>query len=494
MERAGREKQALTPPALEKPLARLDALPLLEGLSRLEPGVVVVDLEGRIVWLSDSILGAGGDSRTLLGRFWREFLVDSEHGDALRARLDREGGVWSERVEVRTPDGEVETVEFAAVPLGRDSGQGAIVALVRRRSDQELRAEEFRRTVEYLSAILDSSPDPVVVSDREGYIEYANPAVRYVLGWDPAEVRGRRVEQFLVDRGDAALLARALEPQHRALREEVELRCSDGTTIWVSLSASPLRLADLTVVGAVAFLRDETERREFKRDLQRKNAELEETARVVSHDLRGPLVSVLGFSRLLREDHGGRLGETGAHYLQRIEEAGRTMEALIRELLDFSRIEGAPEPSALVDPRDALLRLHAELKAQLDEHGIELRIPEDPPLVRCDGTRLYQIFANLIGNALQHMGPCASPRIEVEVLEEEGGWHLTVRDNGRGVAPVHQERIFGMFQSMPSPGGRRSTGIGLAIVRKIAEVHGGRAWVESHPGQGACFHVTLGER
>jgi signal transduction histidine kinase len=105
--------------------------------------------------------------------------------------------------------------------------------------------------------------------------------------------------------------------------------------------------------------------------------------------------------------------------------------------------------------------------------------------------RLYQVFANLIGNAVAHMGPCQAPRIEVEVAEESVGWRLTVRDNGRGVDPAHHERIFGMFQTASGCGDRGGTGIGLAIVKKVAEVHGGRAWVESRPGAGASFHVTL---
>ncbi len=481
----------MTTPLRASPLSGLDALPFLEGLARLSPGVVVIDRDARIAWLSESIPGTGRDPGALVGRPWRSFLADPEQADALLARLRREGGIWNEPIDVFTLDGESQTVQVAAILLEHGAAKGAIVALVRGRSDPAWAAEEFRRTVSWLSAVLDSSPDPVVVADRDGKLTYANRAVQYVLGWEPEQVKGRSVEDFLVDPGDAERLSRALEPQHRALHEEVELRCADRGTVWVSLSASPLRLTDRTVAGAVAFLRDETERREFKARLERKNAELEQTVRSVSHDLRGPLVSVMGFSRLLREDFGESLGGRGRHYLARVEEAGRTMEALIRELLDFSRIGDAPETLELLDPRETLQQLHAELKQPLDERGVALLLPEDPPLVRCERTRLYQIFANLIGNAVRHMGPCERGTIAVEILEQEPGWRLTVRDNGRGIPPSQQERIFGMFQSLPGPDAKKGTGIGLAIVKKIAEVHGGRAWVESEPGRGAAFHVTL---
>ena len=122
-------------------------------------------------------------------------------------------------------------------------------------------------------------------------------------------------------------------------------------------------------------------------------------------------------------------------------------------------------------------------------------LPAHPPLVYCDRTRIYQVFSNLIGNAIHHMVPCAHPRIEVEVLEDEEFHRIVVRDNGRGIAPAHHERIFEVFQSLGARSdGSRGTGIGLAIVRKIAETHGGRAWVESEPGHGATFHVTLRRR
>src|SRR5690606_25069618 len=125
----------------------------------------------------------------------------------------------------------------------------------------------------------------------------------------------------------------------------------------------------------------------------RRHDELEQTIRAVAHDLRSPLVSVLGFSRLLREDFGAVLGERGTHYLDRITEAGRTMETLIRELLDFARI-GHGEQRVLIDPRQVLEQLKGELKPRLDALGATLELPAEPPLLLCDRTRLYQLFSN----------------------------------------------------------------------------------------------------
>jgi signal transduction histidine kinase len=275
------------------------------------------------------------------------------------------------------------------------------------------------------------------------------------------------------------------------LRGDFELSRPDGDQRWIRWSASPLRSDSGLGVGVSVFLRDETDQRHRERTARRRLEELEETLRGVAHDLRSPLVAVLGFSRLLHDDFAGLLGARGAHYLDRITDAGRNMEALIRELLDFARIGNAGERAVLVDPRATLEQLYGEFKPRLDAAGATLRWPAEPPLVLCDRTRLYQVLSNLIGNALDHMGPCENPLVEVEVREEIDRHLLVVRDNGRGVDLSERERVFEMFCSIPREGGRKGTGIGLAIVKKIAEMHGGRAWVDDAPGAGAAFHVSL---
>jgi PAS domain S-box-containing protein len=339
-----------------------------------------------------------------------------------------------------------------------------------------------QRREEHSNAILDAAPDPAVAIDSDGRVRYVNPACAALFGCASADVIGQHVSG-LIDRHE-----RDPDGHDGAHRGHVELRLSNGETRWVAYSAKQM---SAPIGGAVAYLRDETERRRDELRLSRQNDELEQTVRALAHDLRSPLVSVLGFSRLLREDFGAAIGERGAHFLDRITEAGRTMENLIRDLLDFARIGHAGERRILVDPREVLLQLRGELKPRLEQQSVELLIPEHPPLLCCDRTRLYQLFSNLIGNALDHMGSRDEAAVAVEV-RETNEWHqIVVRDNGRGIVASEQERIFEMFHSVTHPGGRKGTGIGLAIVKKIAELHGGHAFVESTPGEGAAFHVQL---
>jgi PAS domain S-box-containing protein len=342
------------------------------------------------------------------------------------------------------------------------------------------------RRSEMLGAILDAAPDPVVAIDRAGRVRYANPACEAIFGAVLAEI----VERDLAELTALPDADTELAP-NEVRRGQAELRLPDGDTRWITYSASGFELPDASDRLLVVFLRDETERRRDELRLSRDHDELEQTVRALAHDLRSPLVSVLGFSRLLREDFGALLGDRGAHFLERINSAGRTMEQLIRDLLDFARIGHDGERRTSVDPREVLQQLKGELKPRLEQGGVELLLPENPPVVRCDRTRLYQLLSNLIGNALDHMGPCTSPRIEVEIQIGRDQHEIVVRDNGRGVPADQGERIFEMFHTVAHPGERKGTGIGLAIVRKIAELHGGRAFLECPPGGGSAFHVAL---
>lgn len=229
-------------------------------------------------------------------------------------------------------------------------------------------------------------------------------------------------------------------------------------------------------------------------DLEKKNEELETCVRSVSHDLRSPLVSVLGFTRLLRDEFGDPIGRTGRHFLDRIEQAGRNMERLLSDMLELTRISETPNCAVHVNPIAVLDQLAAEKKIALDEAGIDLHLPTEAPVIVCDRTRLYQVFSNLIGNAIQHMEPQSGGRIEVRVATAPAGWEITVADNGPGIAEEDRARIFEAFQtaeSTPATPRKKSSGLGLAIVRKIVEAHQGRVRVESEPGEGSQFIVWL---
>lgn len=481
---------------------RLEGVPtreILAGLARLHDLVLVFDGTGRIVWLSDRMRELCGDDAGLLGAQWKSLLPrlpDVGQSMKLGKLLWERGHLNGVRLPVRGRDGACVELDLSAFNVrpaadgARDSG--LTVVILRETGDRAREADRLDARLDLHRSILDEAPDAVVAFDRSSFVTYANREAQRLIADRDESLVGKPIALYLPHAAGFGKIASSIRPHGELEAQEVEVRLGHRRTAFLNITTRAIRDEAGQTVGSVAFLRDVTEIRLARERLQRQNAELESFVHSVSHDLRSPLVSLLGFGRLLRKDYEDQLDETGRHFLHRIEQAGRTMEGLIADLLELSRIGRPGEQRPLVDPRSVLEQLRAELKPRLDEQGVRLLLPSNPPLVACDRTRLYQVFSNLVGNALSHMGPCDDPTIEVRVAEEGERHHITVSDNGKGIAPEDRERIFEVFYTVaPKTDGQQSTGVGLAIVKRIAESANGRAWVESEPGRGATFHLTF---
>ena len=479
---------------------------ILEGLARLHSLVVVSDLSGRVVWMSDALGNAcGGTTRHLGGNLCGAFAAlpgarkkarIQEQTAHIQSHLRHNEALRDMRLDLGTRDGVARSAELSAFRTETQAGQPIVVSIIHPSEDRAAADSALRGEPDALAGILDCSPDAVLALDRFGFIVYANPAVATLLDLELEKLVDSPIALIVPRSPELVSLLSNIDPGGGAGRpgtieqHAIEIERPDGRTSHVMVDARPHERSQR--IRSVVFLRDITDQVSRQQALERKNAELEAYVHSVSHDLRSPLVSLLGFTRLLRQDYGHQLDDTGRHFADRIEQAARTMHSLIDDLLELSRIGAGGELRSLVDPRPVLQQLRAELKLRLDEMDAQLSIPDSPPFVYSDRTRLYQIFSNMIGNALQHMGECEDRTIEVLITREAEHDVLTVADHGRGIAPDDLARVFDVFYSRgASKNGRASTGVGLAIVRKIAETHGGRAWAESEPGQGARFHVSL---
>lgn len=224
-------------------------------------------------------------------------------------------------------------------------------------------------------------------------------------------------------------------------------------------------------------------------ELRRSNEELEQFAHVVSHDLREPLRMVTAYAQLLSRRYAGRLDDDADQFIAYITEGAHRMERLIDDILDFSRVGRAECHRAPLDSRLALDAALADLQPRIAESQARLTIAAMPRIL-ADEVQMERLFANLVGNALKYHRPGVPPEILVRGEECDEGWHFSVADNGEGIAPADQERVFMVFARLhgkDNPG----TGLGLAICKKIVERHGGRIWVESVPGRGSTFHFVL---
>ena len=460
----------------------LSAKRLLEGLARIYRWLLVTDEDRRILWMSDGLstlfdpddLEPGVDARTLISKLPRPEQVFSLRSDF------RHRSHVSAPIELRSRDGETIRADVNVLRIETSTpGSSLLLAVARPSAAKGAPADRDR----VAQALVHGSPQAVLAVDADGFVTHANPSAERLTGRGPEALIGYPAALLFGD--SASDLERVAETFEREEPKEcgVTVRRPDGALAPLLLSVSALGHGCKGL-----FLREAVDDAE----LRKAHDELEHCVNSLAHDLRSPLVALLGFSRLLRQEYDALLDATGKHFLDRIEQAGRTMEELVHDLLELSRIGQAGDRPSLVDPRGVLGQLTAELKPRLDAAGIALELPDaPPPLVYCDRTRLYQLLSNLIGNAIAHMGDAAEPCIQVAIGELQGGHRITVRDNGRGIAPEHLPHIFEAFQSFPRKDSRKGTGMGLAIVRKIAEKRGGRAWVESEPGEGAAFHVVL---
>jgi len=479
-----------------EPIDGITVQKLLEGLAKLYPFALVLDAEGTVVWLSDEMSALGSKGLQLIGKGARAMLPgspDYRREFTVRSKLRNDGFVSNMRFSVRRTDGGDLPIELSIVPIDRDDARKRLyVAVARPVTEARIGVEHPGSDRQLLTAILDGTPDAVLVVNEDGFITHANAMVESLVGRAPDTLIDRPAALLLHRAGEIERLAESLDPGEGLRDHDLTLHHADGHPVPVTARARALAGDDGQPRGTVLFVHTAPEQQAAARALERKNTELQHCVHSLAHDLRSPLVALLGFSRLLRQDYGALLDETGQHFIDRIEQAGRTMEELIHDLLEFSRIGQGDERQTLVDPRIVLLQVAAELKERLDAIDVRLELPDHPPLIHCDRTRLYQVFSNLIGNAIDHMGPCENPVISVGVWDDADGHQISVSDNGRGIDELDHERIFEVFQSLrPRAGGRRGSGLGLAIVKKIAETHGGSVWVESARGRGASFRLSF---
>jgi light-regulated signal transduction histidine kinase (bacteriophytochrome) len=240
---------------------------------------------------------------------------------------------------------------------------------------------------------------------------------------------------------------------------------------------------------AAALERANAELAETTARLERSNEELQSFATVASHDLREPLRVVSGFADLLARRHGDDLGPDGQRFVEAITGGVARMDEMIADLLAYARAGRVDEPLEPVDSNAVVDDALAALQRAIDDAGAQIDV-EPLPMVNGNPASLRQLFQNLIANALKFVedGP---PRVRIWAAEVPEGWRFSVRDNGIGIDPEHAERIFGMFTRLNGGDRYPGTGVGLAVCKRIVDVHGGHIWVEAAPGGGSQFMFTI---
>jgi light-regulated signal transduction histidine kinase (bacteriophytochrome) len=273
---------------------------------------------------------------------------------------------------------------------------------------------------------------------------------------------------------------------------EMLRRAKDDLEIQVAQRTEELREANAHLsVELDERRRAEQQLAHYAEELAHSNAELEQFAYVASHDLQEPLRMVASFTQLLARRYRGKLDQDADEFIGYAVDGANRMQRLINDLLAYSRVGTRGKPFAPADSNVIFREARDNLAKAIEESGAVI-FQEPLPVVVGDEVQLLQVFQNLMANGIKFRG-AEPPQIQVAAERQGHEWVFSIRDNGIGIAPEHQGRIFAIFQRLHHRSEYPGTGIGLALCKKIVERHGDRIWVESQPGKGSTFYFSIPE-
>lgn len=409
-------------------------------------------------------------------------------------------GAWWGSRRITTPLREVTRASEAIaagdldrrVQVDRTDELGRLGRSFNAMTEQVARSLQHSETM--LRGVTQTAHDAIIAADAGGLIQYWNPGAARIFGYDTAEVLGKPLTMLMPQRFHDAHrsgIRRYVETlQARVVGRTVELagRRKDGSEfpLELSLGAAPLE-------GGMSFtgvIRDITERKRMEEALRATNAELESFSYSVSHDLRAPLRAIHGFARILLEDHNAQLDLEAQRLLGVIDQNTRRMGQLIDDLLAFSRLGRQEIDTSRVDMRELARTVTDDVRRAESDRPLEITVDALPP-ARGDRALLRQVVSNLVQNAAKFTRGRTPARIEVGSRPDGGQTVYFVKDNGAGFDERYAGKLFGVFQRLHRAEEFEGTGVGLAIVQRIVQRHGGRVWAEGKLDQGATFYFTL---
>lgn len=411
-----------------------------------------------------------------------------------------------ERALLVARDGVERSIDSNAAPMRVGVRRAIGVVCVFRDIGERLAAELNARR---LLAIVDGSEDAIISKDLKGVVQTWNPAAERMFGYTAREMVGETVSRLVPpDRfGEEKQLLDRLRRGERMEHFRTSRVRKNGERLHVSLTISPIRDSDGVIVGASTIARDitalqeaqeklvmhatelESKVQERTAKLENMVAELEAFSYSLSHDMRAPLRAIQSFSEIVLADYGDRV-PNATEYLRKVISAANRMDRLIQDVLSFARLSRAEITVSSLDV-DGLVRDIIHERPELHSPRAEVRV--DGPLLPVLGhdASLTQCLTNLLDNAVKFVAPGVEPKVVIYTRREGDRVRICVRDNGIGIKPENQKRLFAIFQRLHTNDAFDGTGVGLAIVRKAAERMNGSVGVESAEGRGSTFWIEL---
>ena len=483
---------------------------LIENASDM---ILVLDDTGSMTYASPSVKRIMGYAPTdLIGQSVFTLLHPddavrlSEAWPRMLQQLERQANITT--VRVRHADGTWHVHEGIGRNLMNEPAVAGIILNTRDVTDRQ-RAESqreatlaaLRESEQRYRTLVETFPDIVMITDFTGQVLYANAALENQTGLTLQELQPP-VSRTFIHPDDVAIVRDAIDElltSDRSHTDIIENRFIDkyDRVHWYSGIIARTQYEGQPVLQTVtrdvtARKQIEAEREKLIAELESRNAELERFTYTVSHDLKSPLVTIMGFLGLVQKDAlAGDIDQLQLD-MQRIAAAAERMQYLLQDLLELSRVGRKMNPPEAVPLADVVQEALMLTGGRADEHVVQIGIVSELPVVYGDRVRLVEVLQNLIDNACKFMGDQPEPRVTIgrRGTDRDGKPIVFVQDNGIGIESDYHEKVFGLFDKLDSQS--EGTGIGLALVKRIVEVHGGRIWVESAGAKtGSTFYFTL---
>lgn len=466
-------------------------------------GVLLMNMQGRFVNANEQLFKRlkYNDKEKFFALKITDILDKSEHADVLEVFRELVDGTIPASQKERKficRDGSIAWSRCTSNVITLQDGEQFVMSLIEDIDQQKQNEKLLFESKEKFRAVYESSPMGIVVTKKPGIIIDANPAFAQMLGYEPEEIIGTNIisHTFSSDVNKTEKwMEKIYDKEVNMYTFEKRYKRKDGSTFWAQAVVSKMNVMSDEVI-TVGLIENIERKKKTEQTLEAKNKELiyinqelEHFAYVASHDLQEPLRTITSFIQILEKRYSGKLDEDGRQFMGYVVEGAKRMQHLIRDLLEYSRINRSNTNYETVDLNDVYQTVNRVLKDKIDSNDAII-LAEHLPVVQGNKVQLTQIFQNLIDNAIKFRGK-KKPEIEINVEEQAEKWLFSFKDNGIGISNEYYQRIFVIFQRLHTHEEYTGTGIGLAICKKIIERHGGEIWVESKVNRGTTFHFTI---
>ncbi|MGZ7134461.1 MAG: PAS domain S-box protein [Methanobacterium sp.] len=504
-------------------------------MKNVTEGIIITDQQLNITgWNTAAEKIYGWKTEEAVGNNIIDFLKTKYNPQPISNEIILNQG-WSGEVIQKHKNGRDIHIRTSISPLKNESGILTGVIAINNDFTKRKQAEEaLRENEEFLRAIFDNAASGIAVGNLEGHVLNSNSAFESILGYSKDELRDMSFSDFT--HPDDVMIEWPLIEDVLAGKTdhyEIEKRYirKNNTVIWVKLIGSFIAGPDKEILNGIAIIEDITERKKLEKELkeshdnleqrveertveieeaynlikenelklkdaikelERSNRDLQSFAYITSHDLQEPLRSIASYAQLIKMRYEGQLDSDADDFIKYMVSGATRLQIMIKGLLEYSRLDTQGEEFKDFNSEEALNQALAHLKSSIDKCHAEV-ISDSLPVIHGDESQISRVLQNLISNAIKFKKPQFPPKIHISAKKDtmKNEYVFGVSDNGIGMEEQYSDRIFEVFKRLHPIGEYEGTGIGLAIVKRIIERHGGRIWVESELGEGSTFYFTI---